>query len=170
MHLRNYILALLASSLMLTASAHSAPKLELPMWLAFEAAEAAMRACTRRFEVSVAVVDRYGNLVAFMRNRRAKEATIQVSHSRATQAAYSGTTQGQVDALGIGLPMRAGGRQGTVVAAIGVSGGVKMEDNARCALIGKQNYENWYANRFHCEGACKYGPSRWETTLRGIER
>ena len=125
-----------------------------------------MRACTvRHFEVSVSVVDRYGNLKAFMRTQRALEATIAVSQSRATHAAYSGKVQGQVDDLGIGLPLTVGV---TVVAAIGVSGGSDDDDNARCALAGKQELQAWYTKGYRCQGKCTLRGNRWRSLLNEL--
>ncbi len=100
--------------------------------LAQQAAGAAMAACRERgYQVAVAVTDRYGNLLAFVRDPLAGHHTIAVSQRKAyTAATYQSNTiamQGRDDLarspgvllLGGGVPIRVAGH---FYGAIAVSG------------------------------------------------
>jgi uncharacterized protein GlcG (DUF336 family) len=101
---------------------------------AAQAAEAAERACRKKgFQVSAAVSDRYGNLLAFKRNPLSGVHTIEVAQDKAYSAAtlQTSTIDFRVDLpnllngrsrilrVGGGVPIRVGGH---MYGAVGVSG------------------------------------------------
>jgi uncharacterized protein GlcG (DUF336 family) len=101
--------------------------------LAVQAATIAEQACTKMgYQVSVAVVDRYGNLIAFVRNPLSGAHTIGIAQDKAyTAATFQGDTlvlQNQLEFLkgtprlslvGGGIPVKIAGY---MYGAIGISG------------------------------------------------
>lgn len=100
---------------------------------ASQIAVAAERECGKRgYQVAVAVVDRYGNLLAFLRHPLAGAHTIEVAQAKAfTAASFQGATLQLSDRLeflkgtprlslvGGGVPVNVGG---VIYGAVGVSG------------------------------------------------
>lgn len=101
--------------------------------LAVQAATIAEQTCTKKgYQVSVAVVDRYGNLIAFVRNPLSGSHTVGIAQDKAfTAATFQGDTlvlQKQLDFLkgtprmaliGGGIPIKIAGY---MYGAIGISG------------------------------------------------
>ena len=114
-------------------------------------AEKAEQSCSKKgYQIAVAVTDRYGNLLAFVRNPLAGPHTISVAQDKAYTAAtfQSSTLQlaNQLDFLakvpriilvGGGLPIRVGGY---FYGAVGVSGAPRDKSpgdvDERCAQAG----------------------------------
>lgn len=125
----------------------------LPLSLARMAADAAVARCTASgFSISVAVLDRSGEAILYLRGDDAKPhhagsarrkaytaLTFQMPSSEvaAFVAAYPAAagllTMDGVIALGGGLPIKVGS---DVVGAIGVAGGTKNGDDEPCAQAG----------------------------------
>jgi uncharacterized protein GlcG (DUF336 family) len=119
---------------------------ELANQLAFTAAEECRK---HGYQVAVAVVDRSGNLMAFVRDPLAGPHTIDVSQRKAyTAATYQTSTAQMADnqylrftpgviLLGGGLPIRAGGQ---FYGAVGVSGApakkIPGDEDEACAQAG----------------------------------
>ncbi|MGD8569540.1 MAG: heme-binding protein [Gammaproteobacteria bacterium] len=112
------------------------------------AAEAYCR--SKGYQVTVAVVDRFGNLLAFLRNPLSGAHTIQVAQNKAyTAATLQGSTMElgkrveflktlpRISLVGGGLPVRVGGY---MYGAIGVSGAPAIKKpgdmDDECARVG----------------------------------
>jgi uncharacterized protein GlcG (DUF336 family) len=101
--------------------------------LASQLAAATEQACAKRgYQVAVAVTDRYGNLLSFLRNPLAGAHTITVAEYKAyTAATFQSATLGlsermsflrgtpKISLVGGGVPVRSGG---FMYGAVGVSG------------------------------------------------
>jgi uncharacterized protein GlcG (DUF336 family) len=131
------ICALLLLSLFATGAIAAEPPYVKTRVLSVESANAvamgAIRACTKEgYQVAVAVVDRYGNLLAFIRNPLAGAHTIQLARDKAfTAATLQGSTLElgpsvkflqsvkHVSVIGGGVAIKTGGY---MYGAVGVSG------------------------------------------------
>jgi uncharacterized protein GlcG (DUF336 family) len=131
------ICALLLFSLFAASAVAAEPPYVKTRVLSLESANAvamgAIRACTKEgYQVAVAVVDRNGNLLAFIRNPLAGGHTIQLAKDKAfTAATLQGSTlelgrsvrflQGvkHISTIGGGVAIKAGGQ---MYGAVGVSG------------------------------------------------
>lgn len=122
---------------------------------ALKAAQAALESCRKQgYQVAVAVTDRTGLLQVLLRDRYAGAHTPEVATNKAwTAASFKGSTLEfgkdtqagkpmsglrhlpRVMAAGGGLPIEAGG---TLVGAIGISGGPGGEADESCAKAGIQ--------------------------------
>lgn len=114
-------------------------------------AVAAETFCSKKgYQVAVAVVDRFGNLLAFLRNPMSGSHTINVAQNKAyTAATLQGSTmelggrvtflasEPRISLVGGGLPVRVGGY---LYGAIGVSGAPAVkkpgDEDDQCARAG----------------------------------
>ncbi|MGD8783337.1 MAG: heme-binding protein [Thioalkalispiraceae bacterium] len=119
--------------------------------MAIEAATVAEQTCSKMgYQVSVAVVDRYGNLVSFARNPLSGAHTITISQDKAyTAATFQGDTIALADRLnflkgtprlslvGGGVPIKIAGY---MYGAIGISGAPAKKNpgdvDHECAMAG----------------------------------
>lgn len=106
--------------------------------LASQLAAATEQACAKRgYQVAVAVTDRYGNLLSFLRNPLAGSHTITVAEYKAyTAATFQSATLGlaermaflrgtpKISLVGGGVPVRSGG---FMYGAVGVSGAPRQK-------------------------------------------
>jgi uncharacterized protein GlcG (DUF336 family) len=119
--------------------------------LAVQVAEAAEKACRNKgYQVSAAVTDRYGNLLAFKRNPLSGVHTIDVAQDKAYMAAtFQASTIDWVDRpsllnarhrmlrVGGGVPIRVGGHMYGAVGVSGAPADTKQGDNDdACARAG----------------------------------
>jgi uncharacterized protein GlcG (DUF336 family) len=134
MRLSLFALTLLMASLGVHATEAYVSSRSLSAASANRAAMASLEACTKRgYQVTAAVVDRHGNLLALARDPLSGHHTIEVASRKAyTAASFQAATldlqerdmeglrfAGQVLLIGGGIPIRIGGH---VYGAIGVSG------------------------------------------------
>jgi glc operon protein GlcG len=126
--------------------------------------------------VAASVCDAEGSLIAFQRMDGIYSESIRMAIGKAIAAAASRAASGKQSAVldyrsvwnasGIGLPMirRPGGLPimcgGTVLGAIGVSGGATDQDDERCATAGLEALAVWRLREDHAPGAITDGPLR----------
>lgn len=133
------------------ASAQSAPSLPLPVGLAVKAAQAALNACNvQGYRVSVSLVDREGITRVLLVGDGAGAISVSSSRRKAFTSAALGISTGamqrqpppgggalQIDPeilpLAGGLPIRRGHE---VIAAIGVGGADRSDQDENCAQAG----------------------------------
>jgi glc operon protein GlcG len=120
---------------------------------------AAKQAHERKLPVCIAVVDDGGHLLAFARIDDAKPSSAEVAITKATSAALRRTATGPMPSaenmsvlLSLGMPLATDGKltcvrgglpllwEGTVVGAVGISGGTESQDEdlARAAAAALQ--------------------------------
>lgn len=120
--------------------------------LTYEGARAVLEAAARKademkLEISVAVVDEGGHLLAFGRMNNAKPSTAKVAITKAISAALRRAATGPLPneqeasvLLSLGMPLASGGKltcvrgglpiawEGTVIGGVGISGGTEDQD------------------------------------------
>lgn len=121
--------------------------------VAFETAEATMKACREAgYQISVSIVDRSGVTQVMLRDQLAGPHTLDAAHRKAwTAASYNADTRSIAEAtkpgggqsgarfvadaimVGGGVPLYA---NGTLVGAVGVSGSPSADEDQKCAEKG----------------------------------